>query len=200
MMNSAHRGAIKKSINKGVSVVESDNIHDLKKIYDIMFDLFQDYGTPIFAYKYFESIWKYFKYNNYMKLLTVTQKGELIGGGLFFLFNDKIIYKYGACKKEILPMRPYNALLWKAIELGIENKLSSFDLGAVSIGDEGLQKFKKNWGAEMKQGYFYYYSIKGTLPEIDKYLDSYSIHKKVWRALPKPIISYIGPKITEWIC
>ena len=135
-----------------------------------------------------------------MKLLTITHNNELIGGGIFFLFNNKLIYKYGACKKSFLSMRPYNALLWKAIELGIENKLHSFNLGAVSIRDEGLKKFKKNWGAEMNQGYFYYYLINGTLPEIDKYLDSYSIHKKVWRVLTKPVISYFGPKITEWIC
>ena len=84
--------------------------------------------------------------------------------------------------------------------LGIERKARYFNFGATSIGDEGLLRFKKGWGANDCKGYFYYLPVKGKPPKIEDYLDSYKLAKKIWCHLPKAYLRMIGQNAYKWLC
>ena len=165
-----------------------------------MADLFQNFGSPIFNFNYLKNMWMSLHDYGELVLLKILQKGIIVGGGIFLFYNDQIIYKYGACKKEYLQFRPYNALIWEAILMGLERKMEHLNLGAVAVGEEGLIGFKKSWGANMHRSLFYYFPVEGNSPKIENYFNSFSLAKTIWRHLPRTLVNNLGPKTYEWIC
>jgi len=137
---------------------------------------------------------------NFFKLFVAEKDKTQVGGILLLAYNRMLIYKLGACNKNSLYLRPYNALIWEGIKYGIENGFTIFNFGTTSIYNQGLLSFKKGWGATNKKVYFYYYLNKGKIPEIEEYVDSFGIVKKIWRQLPLPITSFVGKKVRTWVC
>ena len=200
IMSKGHRSAITQARKRGLEVVESDDMNDLKKIYSIMADLFHSYGSPIFSLNYIKNMFESLRDRDEIALLIILHKGKLIGGGIFLIYNNQVIYKNGACKKEYLQFRPYNALVWKAILMGLERRSEYLNLGGTPVSNEGLIRFKKNWGANMHKSLFYSVPLDGSPPEIEKYFNSFSLAKRIWQHLPKTLVTKLGPKVYEWIC
>jgi lipid II:glycine glycyltransferase (peptidoglycan interpeptide bridge formation enzyme) len=200
IMSKGHRSAITQAKKKGIKIVTSNDIKDLKTVYSIMADLFQSYGSPIFSFNYLKNMWMSLHDRRELVLLVILHKGKLVGGGIFIVHNDQVIYKNGACKKEYLGSRPYNALVWESIMMGLERNLEYLNLGAAPVGQDGLIGFKKNWGASMHRSFFYYLPVGGNPPEIENYFNSFSLAKRIWRHLPRTLVANLGPKTYEWIC
>ncbi len=199
-MAAAHRRAIRRARAQGLVVSRSDRIEDLQAFYRILQDLFQGFGSPALKYGYYEAMWQELGPKDEFALLVARHADRIVGAGVFFFYNGKVIYKNGVCTLESLPLRPYNALLWHALEMGLERGMRHYNLGATSPADTGLLRFKQQWGAEPKEPFFYYLPVAGRFPEIEDYFDSYAWQKAVWRRLPRPLVDWLGPRITEWVC
>lgn len=199
-MSENHRRSIRRTTKENVSVDLARKYEDLRTFYDLMAAQSQRFGSPMFPFKYFDALWQEFKPGECMELLLVKHNGRVIGGGVFFIYKGKIMYKYGACEASSLNVRPFHAMLWRAIQLGFERGLTEMDLGAASIGDEGLLRFKRHWGADMHPAYFHYLEIKHSVPRVEDYFDSYGWQKEVWRRLPRGVVNQVGPRILEWVC
>jgi len=196
----AHKKNIATAQRNGVVVEPSRDKTNLLKFYAMMEEMYREYGTPIFAYSYLSNMWDELGSKDNFFFLLAKHDERVIGGGCFFHFKDTVTFKYGCCIKSAQPLRPYNALTWRGITLGIERGAHYFNFGATSYRDKGLLFFKKGWGAEEGKTYFYYLPIKGKPPEMEAYLDSFKLIKKIWRHLPKPVLRAIGPHFYKWIC
>lgn len=196
----SHRGAVKQASRLGVEVSQSDQLADLATFYRIMLDLFQGFGSPTAKLSYFEQIWRELGARDECRLLVARHEERVLGAGLFFFCNRRAVYKNSACAPDSLRFRPYNALVWRAIEMAIERGVEEMDLGATSPADTGLLQFKLNWGAEPRRPVYYYHAVSGHFPELEQYFDAYAWQKAIWRRLPRALVARIGPLVTAWVC
>jgi len=201
MLSKKHRRNVRLAEKRGVLVERATRLEEVKEFYRILAENYRDFGTPIFRRGFLENIWERLSPEGLVTLLLAKHKGQIIGGHLLLHSRDTLISKYSACRKRFLKLYPFYALYWWAIKVGIEENLSYFNLGTTHKENTGLIDFKTRWGAENRPVYFYYYPIKGKVPKLESYFNSFSLAKALWRRTPpNPITSFIGYKITEWIC
>jgi CelD/BcsL family acetyltransferase involved in cellulose biosynthesis len=79
---------------------------------------------------------------------TVRDDGDAVAAGVFLTFAGTLTYKYGASDPGRLAKRPNHLLHAGAIRVGCERGLRRYDLGRTDLGNEGLRRFKRGWGAE----------------------------------------------------
>jgi len=201
MLSKNHRRNVRLAQKRGVIVEKAIQLDQIKVFYCILVENYKNFGTPIFPWKFLENIWKYLASKGLATLLLAKHNGQIIGGHLLLHSHDTLISKYSACRRQFLKLYPFYALYWEAIRVGIEKNLSFFNLGATHKENIGLMEFKTRWGAENYPVYFYYYPVKGKIPKLESYFNSFSLAKALWRRIPSnPIASFIGYKIAEWIC
>jgi lipid II:glycine glycyltransferase (peptidoglycan interpeptide bridge formation enzyme) len=78
----------------------------------------------------------------------VTKEGQPLAAGLFLAFNRTITYKYAASHPNALADRPNDWLVFNALRLAGEEGYGCFDFGISGRRQAGLQRFKRNWGAD----------------------------------------------------
>ncbi len=84
-------------------------------------------------------------------VLLVRHQQTAIAAAVFLTFGGVLTYKYGASDERYLDKRPNNLLFIEAIRWGCENGCRTLDLGRTDLGNDGLRRFKRAWGAEEVQ-------------------------------------------------
>jgi len=114
------------------------------------------------------------KYQQYLKWWRLTKplgrsgflakwKGEVVGGLLFYFFNNTII-EGGVARSETERknnLYSQDLIKWKIIEWGIKNKMKCYDLSGYNPNpktkkEEGIKRYKAKWGGKK----FSYWFIK----------------------------------------
>lgn len=197
-----HRRNVRIAQKKGVSVVQASSCKHMEMFYKILVDHYKNLGLPFFGKKFFRQIWEKLIANNYSCLLLAKFDQKIIGGHLLFFSGENLISKYSAIKrdKEFRKVYASYALFWESIKLGIEKNFTKFNLGITGHHNKGLIDFKSRFGSNTKETHFYYYPVSGNIPDFERYYNSYSLPKKVWKILPETLTSNLGQRVNEWIC
>lgn len=193
------RRAVKKAKKEGLVVNVSDKSSDIEEFYMIMAKMFKSFGTPVFGVKYIRNIMNILPTEN-RTLLLARKDDKVIGGILLLHYKSVLIYKYGACLSEFLPLRPYNALLWHAIEFGVNIKCAVFNTGSHDPEDAGLLRFKMTMGGIQAADHFYDYSPDSKYVDFSSYFNKYRLEKAIWKRLPLKLSMTLGHAINRWLC
>jgi len=202
MLSPKHRRNVRTAQKKGVTVEPASNVAEMKIFYKILANHYRDLGVPFFGKNFFIQIWEKLIQNNYASLLLAKLKEEVIGGHLLFFSGKTLVSKYAAVKKDrgFSKLYPSYALFWEGIRLGIEKNFKNFSLGVTGESNTGLLDFKSRFGSKTNTVFFYYYPIRGKIPDFGKYYGEYSLLKRIWRITPSMFTYPVGQKINEWIC
>ena len=88
-------------------------------------------------------------------------------------------------------------LYWNILRTAIEKKFQVFDFGR-SSKDAGTLKFKKQWGGNEKQLYWYYDLPEGEpLPNLNPRSKKFETAISVWKKIPVTLTNLIGPSIVK---
>jgi len=104
-------------------------------------------GLPPMPYSFFQNIWKSVSPNGMPILLLALYNGSIIAGVFLLKAGDGLYGISMASNRDFLFTRPNNLLYWKSIEIACESRLKYFDCGRTSPENEGLLRFKRQWGA-----------------------------------------------------
>ena len=170
-----------------------DILDDFYRIFSINM---RDLGTPPLPKCFFEDILKRFPENAF--IVTVYSKHDQ-GVAAAFLLKYKDIFEipWASTIRSYNRFSPNMLLYWESIQLAIELKCRFFDFGRCSP-DSGTYRFKKQWGAEEKQLYWYYIlPDNAKLPEINPSNPKLKIFVKIWQRIPLFLTTYLGPKIIK---
>lgn len=149
------RRAIKKSMDKGVQVVETNNREDLDAFYHLNCINKKEKGVPCHPRKFFRNIFQFM--GDHSRLYLSMYKKEPVAGGIISFYNGLANYSYGASDLNHLDLYPNNAFLWKSIEDACSMGSHYYDFGRVSYDNTGLISFKKRWGTEEKKLFYSFY-------------------------------------------
>jgi lipid II:glycine glycyltransferase (peptidoglycan interpeptide bridge formation enzyme) len=89
-----------------------------------------------------------------------THEKKPLSASVYFHLGDQAIYKYGASDLRFQEFRASNLVMWEAMRWCSAHGLASLDFGRTSIGNEGLRRFKLQFGAREETIHYYRFDYR----------------------------------------
>lgn len=169
----------------------------LDDFYQVFAQNMRDLGTPVYAKQFFETIFTHF--NDQATLVVTYYDGKPAGTGFLFGYKGMLEIPWASTIKRY---NRFNVNMWmyrQILGFAITQGYDYFDFGRSSV-DAGTYKFKKQWGAQPIQHYWYYWLNDGNaLPQLNPNNPKYKLAIAVWQKLPVFITTLIGPPLVKYI-
>lgn len=192
-----HRSCIKQKIQRaqknGITIRNTISEDDIVSFWRLLVRTRKRLGLPPQNCDYFTNIWKYLGPLKLTGFLIAEKKGEIIGGINIFKFRDTIYLGHIASDVRFRASGTDQALIWRAIGIGIREGYKVLDMGKTSTFASGLATYKKRWGAtELDAPSFYYPCLKGIASYNNETKISYKIMRLVWQNMPNKLSRIAG--------
>lgn len=203
------RARIKWAINKaarlGVLVRPAESEPELRAWYELYLDTMRRSAVPPRPYRFFLALWEILKPQGMMQLLVAEcQKGarrRIIAGSIFLMFGRTVSYAFNGSNCRDLPLRPNDAIQWRAINDACRNNYRHFDFGEVPEEHHDLARYKSKWGAKPVRMYRYYSRAPDESKTVAESSGHYtaSLAETVWRHLPNKATEWMGNRIYSYL-
>jgi len=185
------RRNIKKAVKEGVKVEISQSLDSVKEFYRLNCITRKDHGLPPQPYSFFKKVYEHILANNLGFIVLASFESKAIGGAVYFNFEQKAVYKYGASDKSFQHLRANNLLIWEGIRECIRRGCTILSLGRTDLNHEGLLQFKRGWGSTEQQINYYRYDLKkGFFVSGSSKVSGF--HNKIFRNIPIPLLNRLG--------
>ncbi|MDC2890012.1 FemAB family PEP-CTERM system-associated protein [Psychrosphaera sp. 1_MG-2023] len=193
-IGSKRRSQIKRPIREGVSH-KFGGLELLDDFYEVFCLNMRDLGTPVYAKSFFQEILTTFASNAI--LCVIYWEGKPVSTGFLLHHNNRMEIPWASTVRYANRISVNMYLYWQILSYAIEQEFKEFDFGRSTI-DAGTYKFKKQWGAEPSQCYWYHWVPDGkTLPNLSPTNSKFELAIKIWQKLPLGITKLIGPPIVK---
>lgn len=200
--NSSTQRAIRKAEKTSMEIKRGTTLKDFEKFYNLELETVKRQGTLIYPFKFYENLYKNFFGLGKLRLYLAYYKGRPIAGIILTLHRDYAIYGYGAStgRREWLRLRPNNLLFWIAIQELKGERFNCLDLARTPKSNEGLLRFKSQWGSKSKLIPYYYYLNKSKkVPTIDRSGLKARVTSGLIRRMPISLSKSLGPILIKQI-
>jgi FemAB-related protein (PEP-CTERM system-associated) len=169
----------------------------IDEFYPVFATNMRDLGTPVYGKRVFEEIFKALP--GHTSMFVVRKGTTTVAAGVGYSYRTTFEMPWASSLKEHRALSPNNLLYWHAIRHAIATGHRVFDFGR-STPDEGTYHFKRQWGAEAEP-LFWEYRLPGggALPDQSPKNPKFSLAISLWKKLPVPIATLIGPSIVRSI-
>jgi hypothetical protein len=190
-LESSVRRAIRKAEKNGVTVEILQSEEAVRIFFARQCQTRKKHGLPPQPFRFFLNIHKYILSQNLGMIVLARSEGRPIAASVFFNFNGRAIYKFGASDEAFQDLRGANLVMWTAIKELVRRGAKHLDLGRTSLDNEGLRKFKLGWGAEEDRIEYIKFDLNKNEFVTDKDETS-GWHTRVFRRLPIVLSRAIG--------
>lgn len=193
------KSAVRKAAKDGVKAREAEDDRDLRLWYSLYLETMHRHGVPPRPYAFFEAIWDTLAPGRHMRLLlaerTALGRPTVIAGAIFIMAARTVSYAFSASRREHGHPNANDLIQWHAIHDSCAAGFRYYDLGEVTIGQEGLAHFKAKWGATEHRLFRYrdppprHASVRGRAVLAQRAVTA------GWRRLPEPVAVRLG----DWL-
>jgi len=187
------RRGIGKSQKSGVQVFATRNVEDLKLFYELNCITKRNIGVPAHPWNFFRNLFEYLE--DYEQLFLAKYNGEIIGGGIREYYKSTVLAGYAASNPVYAKYNPFNAINWASIEDACRRGYKSYDFGRVSYDNEGLEFFKKRWGAVEKKLLYSYFPRNPVTLSGNRTCLKYKLATRVIQKIPMPLYKTFSDRI-----
>ncbi len=142
-----HRQNIRTAVSRGVRIEWGVQPEHLRLFFRLHLETRRRKGIPVQPLRFFELLWRKTIQKGLGFILLAYLDESCIAAGLFLHWHQTLTFKYVASSIDRRKLRPNNLLYWTAIRWGCENGYTLFDMGKTDLGNSGLRRFKRGWGA-----------------------------------------------------
>ena len=193
-IGSKRRSQIKRPIREGVSH-QFGGVELLDDFYEVFCQNMRDLGTPVYSKGFFQRILETFPNNTLICM--VYWQGKPVSTGFLMHYKNRMEIPWASTVRYANRISVNMYLYWQILSYAIEAEFAQFDFGRSTI-DAGTYKFKKQWGAQPEQCYWYHWVPEGgELPNLSPSSSKFDLAIKVWQKLPLAITKLIGPPIVR---
>jgi hypothetical protein len=153
------KSAIKKAEKENIEIRISNSEDSIEEFYQLNCITRKFHGLPPQPKRFFRSAYRHILKRNMGLVILALHRGITIGGGVFFHFGSKAVYKYGASRREYQDLRGNNLVVWSSINHYLEKGFTHFCFGRTEIENEGLRIFKNGWGTQEHILNYYRYDL-----------------------------------------
>ncbi len=188
------RAQVKRPIREGVEF-EIGGKELLDDFYHVFSINMRDLGTPVYSKTFFKAIFKWFPGS--AKIAIVRLNGEPVGTGFLLGDNGTMEIPWASTLRKVNKIGVNMFLYWNILKSAIEFDYKVFDFGR-SSKDAGTLRFKKQWGAQQKQLYWYYQlADKMDIPQMNHTNKKYKLMISIWQKMPLSLCNMIGPHVVK---
>ncbi|MBD78164.1 MAG: FemAB-like protein [Crocinitomicaceae bacterium] len=188
--------AVRKAAELNVPVEQKfGGLELLDDYYDVFAKHMRDLGTPVYAKSFFRTVFE--ELDGKATLTVVYWDRRPVACGFLIQYGDYMEIPWASTLRDVNPYSVNTHMYWNILSYALESLVSVFDFGRSSI-DAGTYKFKKQWGAEPKQCYWYTWVPEGeTAPVLSPKNAKFDMAIKVWQKLPVWLTKIIGPPVVK---
>ncbi|MBD3422059.1 MAG: GNAT family N-acetyltransferase [Chitinivibrionales bacterium] len=154
------RRNIKRANESGISIQKINSRQGIRIFYELHCATRRRHGLPPQPIDFFYTILNELIYPGFGAVSVAFYRDSPVAANMYFEFNRKALYKYGASDDEHLEFKPNDALMWAAIKEYQKRKFRELSLGKTEMDHDGLRHFKQGWGTEEIKVLDHKYSFK----------------------------------------
>lgn len=167
----------------------------LDDFYSVFARVMRDLGTPVYTRKLFASVCRHLEGET--RVIVIRLQGQPVGAAILVAQGNTIEVPWAATLWSVNSLAMNMLLYFEAISFAIESGFEYFDFGRCTV-DSGSYHFKKQWGAEKRQLFWYYWLAEGqSVPRFSAANPKYSLLSNMWRHLPVSVSKMLGPPIVR---
>lgn len=186
-----------KKANSHNPSVKFGGLELLNDFYQVFAINMRDLGTPVYSKQWFKALLETNELNTTLVVCYVAEKPVSVG---FLLGHNSMLEIPWASTLKSANKLDMNMWMYRRIlDFAVEQKYEHFDFGR-STKDAPTFRFKKQWGAEPVQHYWYHARSDGAEPGgANPDNPKYKLVISVWKRLPVWLTKLIGPAIVKQI-
>ncbi len=174
--------------------VRTGGIERVDDFYYVFSHNMRDLGTPVYSKSFFQNICTRFPHNAFI-VVVYSDDDIPVAASFLIRYQETMEIPWASSLKAYNRFSPNMLLYWESLKLAIHLGCKVFDFGRCTPGS-GTCRFKKQWGAEEKQLYWYYALKTGeALPEINPANPRFGVMVRLWQKMPLIFTNTIGPYI-----
>jgi FemAB-related protein (PEP-CTERM system-associated) len=190
------RNQVRKA-EKSDLTVETGGAGLLDAFYDVFARNMRDLGTPVYDRRFFAEVLRQFP--DETRVFLVRHPSGVVAAGISHRHRDTVEVPWASSLKEFRTLAPNNLLYWHIIRFAIEQGGRVFDFGR-STPNEGTYKFKEQWGAKPSPVCWEYRLLtRDSLPDQSPKNPKFRAAIAVWKHLPLPVTTFLGPRLVRSI-
>ena len=155
----------------------------------------RDLGTPVYSKRWFREILAHPEV--VASLVVVYVAGKPVSAGFLVGHNGMLEIPWASTIKNANAMDTNMWMYRQILAYAVREGYQFFDFGR-STKDSGTYRFKKQWGAEPYEHYWYYALPEGgTMPGLNPDNPKFRLMIAVWKKLPVWLTRIIGPPVVK---
>jgi FemAB-related protein (PEP-CTERM system-associated) len=187
------RSQVRRPAREGVEV--RFGADQVLPFYEVFAHHMRDLGTPVMPRRFFQQIASHFGDDAWFAAAWLN--GRPIAGGAGFRFGKEFEITWASSLREYNPVSPNMALYWAFLERAALQGCGVFNFGRCTV-DSGTHRFKKQWGGRDVPLFWYQHGPASVTPSPDQG-GVMSLGPRLWRHLPLPVATALGPQIVRGI-
>jgi CelD/BcsL family acetyltransferase involved in cellulose biosynthesis len=162
------RTEVRQAEKKGVEVHAGTSDTDLRRFYSLFASTRLGHGVPPQPFSFFRNLWRHL-WPDHLDLLMATHQGRRVGALITLSQGSTLSAAYIGSDTAYRSHRVHQILFWKAMEMGCQRGLRTFDFLRTPKSSESLRYFKQRWNArEIDLNYLYYPEVRGTASTVEE--------------------------------
>jgi FemAB-related protein (PEP-CTERM system-associated) len=153
-------------------------------------------GTPAFPRALFENLSQEFPGKTDLLLVYA---GDKPATGVFsFRFRDTVLPYYAGAAAEATAMAASNFMYSELMRTAAEEGACEFDFGRSKRGT-GAYAFKTQWNMSVEPLTYQVHLVKRKdLPNFSPVNPKFELATRIWKRLPLPLTTWLGPQVVRW--
>jgi hypothetical protein len=140
------RRAVRKAEQSKLQIEVSSSLSAMAVFYGLMCQTRKRHGVPPQSWAFFANLQRHLLEPG-QGCIVLARLGELAVAGAVYIHSGKTtLYKFGASDETHQQLRANNLVMWHGIKWHAQRGFTSLDFGRTSLHNEGLRRFKLNWG------------------------------------------------------
>jgi hypothetical protein len=185
------KSSIKKAERERVTVAISDSLGSVKEFCRLNAITRKHHGLPPQPFRFFEILHRHVISTGSGIVVLASYFDAVIAGAVFVHAGRKVMYKYGASRREHQELRANNLVMWEAMKRYCGDGFESLSFGRTDLENEGLRIFKSGWGTEQRTINYYRHDLRqNAFVSEEPQVNGFS--KKIFGKLPVPVLNAIG--------
>jgi lipid II:glycine glycyltransferase (peptidoglycan interpeptide bridge formation enzyme) len=128
----------------------------------------------------------------------VFKENQPVGCGIILFTKHSVSIPWASTLQEYNKLSPNMMLYWNFLKFAADNDKKTFDFGRSTL-NEGTYNFKKQWGAEPQQLFWYSVSKTPQRPASSTTGKSRKCLEQAWQKMPLSLVNFVGPKVRKYI-
>jgi FemAB-related protein (PEP-CTERM system-associated) len=152
-------------------------------------------GTPVYPKRLFAEFLRAFP--DASDILVIRRGEHVAGATLNFYFRDTVLPHYGCARADLHHTGVSAFMYWRLMQSAALRGYRHFDFGRSKVGS-GSWAFKLGWRMQERPlGYRYLLVRARQMPNLNPTNPRYRVAIRVWKRLPLPLTTAIGPVLVR---